>query len=168
MKLTNTLRIAGGLGSLALLVSWAASQQPPQQGGQSAAAPGGAPATASAPAPPGGGRGRGAQPLDYADNEGWLSLFDGETLNGWDGDPRFWSVKDGAIYVEPSCEKPTGTIYLVWQGGEAADFMLKFESKGTGNVNGGIQFRSYMTSDNNVTLKYPGRSEEQRLNSSHP
>jgi hypothetical protein len=105
----------------------------------------------------GGGFGRGGQPFDYADNAGWISLFDGETLNGWDGDARFWSVKDGAIYVEPTCEKPTGTIYLVWQGGDAADFMLKFESKGTGNVNGGMQFRSYLTADNNVTLKYPGR-----------
>jgi hypothetical protein len=35
--------------------------------------------------------------------------------------------------------------------------MLKFESKGTGNVNGGVQFRSYLTADSNVTLKYPGR-----------
>ena len=35
--------------------------------------------------------------------------------------------------------------------------MLKFESKGTGNVNGGLQYRSYMTADNNVVLKYPGR-----------
>jgi len=104
-----------------------------------------------------GGFARGGQPFDYNDNEGWLSLFDGNTLNGWDGDPRFWSVKDGAIFVEPSCEKPTGTIYLVWQGGDLADFMLKFESKGTGNVNGGMQFRSYMTADNNVGLKYPGR-----------
>jgi 3-keto-disaccharide hydrolase len=104
-----------------------------------------------------GGFGRGGTPFDYADNEGWISLFDGQTLNGWDGDSRFWSVKDGAIYVEPTCEKPTGTIYLVWQGGDAADFMLKFDSKGTGNVNGGIQFRSYMTADNNVGLKYPGR-----------
>src|ERR1041385_1912609 len=112
-------------------------------------------------APQGGGRGggfaRGGQPFDYADNEGWVSLFDGQSLNGWDGDSRFWSVKDGSIYVEPTCEKPTGTIYIVWQGGDAADFMLKFDSKGTGNVNGGIQFRSYMTADNNVGLKYPGR-----------
>ena len=84
-------------------------------------------------------------------------LFDGQTLNGWDGDPRFWSVKDGAIYVEPTCEKPTGTIYLIWKGGEPGDFMLKFESKGTGNVNGGVQFRSYMTADDNVALRYPGR-----------
>src|SRR5437763_10320285 len=104
-----------------------------------------------------GGFGRGGQPFDFADNEGWVSLFNGQSLSGWDGDSRFWSVKDGAIYVEPTCEKPTGTIYLVWGGGEVADFMLKFESKGTGNVNGGLQFRSYMTADNNVGLKYPGR-----------
>lgn len=35
--------------------------------------------------------------------------------------------------------------------------MMKFESKGTGAVNGGVQFRSYMTADSNVALRYPGR-----------
>lgn len=135
------------LAALLLVAGTALSQQAPP-----AAAPGAPPAGRG-----GGGFARGGQPFDYADNEGWVSLFDGQTLNGWDGDSRFWSVKDGAIYVEPTCEKPTGTIYLVWQGGDTSDFMLKFESKGTGNVNGGIQFRSYMTADNNVLLKYPGR-----------
>jgi hypothetical protein len=100
---------------------------------------------------------RGGQLFDYADNQGWVSLFNGENLNGWDGDMRFWGVKDRSIYVEPTCEKPTGTIYLVWQGGDVGDFMLKFESKGTGNVNGGFQFRSYLTAENDVGLKYPGR-----------
>ena len=135
------------LAALLLVAGTALSQQAPP-----AATPG-APAAGRG----GGGFARGGQPFDYADNEGWVSLFDGQTLNGWDGDTRFWSVKDGSIYVEPTCEKPTGTIYLVWQGGDTSDFMLKFESKGTGNVNGGIQFRSYMTADNNVLLKYPGR-----------
>jgi hypothetical protein len=143
MKQTCTgLRYCAG--AFLLLASLGLSQQQPS----------------AAPGQPGagfGGFGRGGQPFDYSDNEGWVSLFDGQTLNGWDGDSRFWSVKDGAIYVEPTCEKPTGTIYLVWQGGDLSDFMLKFESKGTGNVNGGVQFRSYMTADNNVLLKYPGR-----------
>ena len=44
---------------------------------------------------------------------GWISMFDGKTLSGWDGDKSFWRVEDGAIVVESSCEKPTGTIYLV-------------------------------------------------------
>src|SRR5579863_1954489 len=145
MKWTNTF-------FLALLIPMAFAQQPPQQ----QQAPG-APGAPQAGRGGGGGFGRGATPFDYADNEGWVSLFDGETLNGWEGDTRFWSVKDGAIYVEPTCEKPTGTIYLIWKGGEPSDFMLKFESKGTLNVNGGVQYRSYMTADNSVNLKYPGR-----------
>jgi hypothetical protein len=146
MKRTNTRTIMGGLSALFLLAPWAYSQQ--------TAPPAGQPPSQGAGR---GGFGRGAQPFDYSDNEGWISLFDGETLNGWDGDTRFWSVKDGAIFVEPTCEKPTGTIYLIWKGGEPSDFMLKFESKGTGNVNGGVQFRSYMTADDNVALRYPGR-----------
>src|SRR6476646_9465194 len=89
-----------------LLVGLASSQQTPPP----AAAPGAAPAPGG-----GGGFGRGGTPFDFADNEGWISLFDGQSLNGWDGDPRFWSVKDGAIYVQATCEKPTGTIYLIWQ-----------------------------------------------------
>jgi hypothetical protein len=28
---------------------------------------------------------------------GMVSIFDGTTLKGWDGDPKIWSVKDGAI-----------------------------------------------------------------------
>ena len=153
----QTTHVIAGCASALFLLAGSALSQP-----QSAAPPqtaGGAPGAPAAGQPPqgGGGFARGGQPFDYSNNEGWISLFDGHSLNGWDGDPRFWSVKDDAIYVEPSCEKPTGTIYLVWQGGDTSDFMLKFESKGTGNVNGGVQYRSYMTADNNVLLKYPGR-----------
>jgi hypothetical protein len=69
-------------------------------------------------------------------------MFDGSTLNGWDGDKAYWHVVDGAITVESTCEKPTGTIYLVWQGGEAADFEMKLEMKGEGaRVNSGVQYR---------------------------
>ena len=30
-----------------------------------------------------------------------IDLFDGETLDGWAGDMRFWSVVDGAIVGQP-------------------------------------------------------------------
>ncbi len=155
MKATKTILIPVGIcaAALVLLMPSARSQAPA------------APAQAGAPpapgAAPGGGRGgflRGsAVPFDYADNEGWQSLFDGQTMKGWDGDPRFWSIKDGAIYVNPTCEKPTGTIYTIWTGGAPADFALKYELKGTGNINGGMQFRSYMTADPNVEFQYPAR-----------
>src|SRR6202042_2034679 len=83
-------------------------------------------------------------PIDFNDNDhaGWTSLFDGTTLKGWDGDSSYWHVENGAITAESTCERPTGTIYLIWQGGEAADFELKLEMRGEGAaVNSGVQYR---------------------------
>jgi hypothetical protein len=141
MKTTHVIRC---LGALLLLAPLSFAQTPP-------------PAQPGQPAGRGGGRGRGAAPFDYANNEGFTSLFDGKTLNGWDSDTRFWSIKDSAIYVQATCERPTGTIYAVWQGGELGDFILKYELKGTAGINGGMQFRSYMTADPAVAMKYPPR-----------
>lgn len=86
-----------------------------------------------------------AKPEDFNDHTGFTSLFDGKTLNGWDGDKSLWSVKDGSIYINPTCEHPTGTVYIVWQGGDVRDFDLKLEMKGTGNINSGVQYRSWIT-----------------------
>jgi hypothetical protein len=83
---------------------------------------------------------------DFADNTGFTSLFDG-TLKGWDYDKNLWDIKDGAIHIMASCEKPTGTVYAVSTAGEFGDFVLKYEMKGTGNINGGMQFRSYIPSE---------------------
>ncbi len=136
MKLTSKIMLCGAAGMAAVLIT--------------------APSVLSQP-PGGGGRGlRGsAQPFDYNSNEGWTSLFDGKTLNGWSGNTSLWSVKDGSLYIHPSCEQPTGTTYIHWTGGEPGDFALKYELKGNGQVNGGMQFRSYMTADANVGLRYP-------------
>ncbi len=41
--------------------------------------------------------------MDYSDNTGWQSLFDGKTMNGWSGLPA-WYVKDAAIYVGPNVD----------------------------------------------------------------
>src|SRR6266545_6523360 len=121
------------------------AQQPPA--GQPPA--GGQQQPPGAPGAPGQGRGRGGggfrqpDPIDFQEHEGWTSLFDGKTLNGWSGDNN-WKVEDGAITIESTCEKPTGTIYLVHQGGELADFEMKLEMKGTGNINGGVQYRGWV------------------------
>jgi hypothetical protein len=98
----------------------------------------------------GGGGFRRPDPIDFEEHDGWISLFDGKTLNGWSGDEN-WRVEDGAIVIESTCEKPTGTIYLVWQGGELADFEMKLEMKGTGNINSGVQYRGWIVPPN------PGR-----------
>ncbi len=123
------------------LLSFFALRATPQQ----------APPVAS-PAAGRGGRGGGftqPEPIDFDDHTGWVPMFDGKTLNGWDGDKSFWRVEDGAIAAESTCEKPTGTIYLIWQGGEPADFEMKFEMKGEGAaVNSGLQYRGAITDPN--------------------
>jgi type 1 glutamine amidotransferase len=79
-----------------------------------------------------------------ADDEGFVSLFDGKTLEGWDGDQRFWRVDDGAIVGQTTPDNPTqGNTFLIWDKGEPADFELKFQyGIDTEWANSGIQVRS--------------------------
>ncbi|MEC9092588.1 MAG: DUF1080 domain-containing protein [Planctomycetota bacterium] len=72
----------------------------------------------------------------------WKSLFDGKTLKGWEGKKEFWSVQDGAITGQTTKEKPTkGNTFIIWRGGETADFELRMKFKIVGG-NSGIQYRS--------------------------
>ena len=57
----------------------------------------------------------------------------------------YWSVADGAITAKITKEHPLSVNqYLVWQGGELADFELKitFRMGGSPGINSGFQFRS--------------------------
>lgn len=56
----------------------------------------------------------------------------------------FWSVQDGLLTGETTREhQPPRTQFLVWQGGQPADFELKFEFRIFGaRANSGMQFRS--------------------------
>ena len=81
-------------------------------------------------------------PPDVADHAGYVSLFDGATLNGWDGNPKFWRVEDGAIVGESTVEQPSGNSYLAYRGVEAHDFTLTLEIKVEGPGGSGIQYRS--------------------------
>ncbi len=70
------------------------------------------------------------------------SLFNGKDLSGWAGKSEFWTVKDGAIFGQTTKDKPTkGNTFLVWQGGEVADFVFKAKVRFSGN-NSGVQYRS--------------------------
>lgn len=78
------------------------------------------------------------------------SLFDGKSLNGWKApNMSYWSVEDGAITGESTPRNPcTTNQFLVWQGGEVADFELKLKFRVTGNgCNSGVQFRSRIRPD---------------------
>lgn len=78
------------------------------------------------------------------------SLFDGKSLNGWKAPKMsYWSVADGAITGQSTPENPcTQNQFLVWDGGEVADFELKLQFRVTGNgCNSGVQFRSRIQPD---------------------
>src|SRR5688500_2114598 len=71
-----------------------------------------------------------------ANEVGFVSLFNGKDLTGWDGMPNSWHVKDGAI-------RSGGTTknWLIWRGGEVADFELRLRFRYT-KGNSGVQVRS--------------------------
>lgn len=80
--------------------------------------------------------------------DGFESLFDGKTFDGWKvADPSFWTIEDGAITAKITEAHPTArNHYLVWQGGKLGDFELKLRHRivSEHDVNGGFQFRSEM------------------------
>ncbi len=98
------------------------------------------------------GRGRGVMsrqpdPIDFSDHAGWAELFDGRSINGWDGNPTVWRVENGALVGEYNTPEGTrnGETFIIWKGGAPADFELKLEIRLEGAMaDSGIQYRSYM------------------------
>lgn len=79
--------------------------------------------------------------------EGFVSMFNGKDLTGWEGKPGGWWVEDGAITSQSTEEKPCiKHHYLYWKGGEPADFILRFKYKLVGG-NSGVQIRSQTRPD---------------------
>lgn len=87
-------------------------------------------------------------------------LFNGKDLTGWNGNPAFWSVKDGAITGETTKENPTkGNTFLIYTNGNVDDFELRLSYKIIGG-NSGIQYRSKVINSNNwVVGGYQGDFE---------
>jgi catechol 2,3-dioxygenase-like lactoylglutathione lyase family enzyme len=82
-------------------------------------------------------------PINFDDHTGWVQMFDGVDLKGWDGPMDLWHVSNGNIVVQSKADPPTGSTYLFWQGGEPQDFELKLEVKLEGEgANSGVQFRA--------------------------
>jgi type 1 glutamine amidotransferase len=82
-------------------------------------------------------------PLSAADEEpGFKSLFNGKDLSGWDGNPKFWSVREGAITGQTTDDNKTdGNTFLIWRDATVDDFELRLSYKIVGG-NSGIQYRS--------------------------
>ncbi len=70
------------------------------------------------------------------------SIFNGKDLKDWDGDAKFWSVKDGVLIGRSTAENPCKrNTFLIFRGGEVTDFEMRLSFRITSG-NSGVQIRS--------------------------
>lgn len=109
-----------------------------------------------------------------APETGFTPLFDGRTLDGWDGDPKYWRVENGCIVGEitPATIIKRNT-FLIWRGGAPKDFELKVEYRVSDRGNSGLNYRSIELTDAKWSLagyqadidgpsKHTGQNYEER------
>jgi hypothetical protein len=90
---------------------------------------------------------RNIQPVALEDRTGFTPIFNGTSLDGWEGDPAFWKVDGGLLVGESTAEKPLpANTFIIWKGGEPADFELKLDFRITAG-NTGVQYRSQRAPD---------------------
>ena len=82
------------------------------------------------------------------DEPGFQRIFDGKTLDGWEGNPAYWRVENGSIVGEitPATVIKSNT-FVIWRGGRPKDFELKLEYRITPEGNSGVNYRSAVVPD---------------------
>lgn len=81
----------------------------------------------------------GTQPAPGLES-GFVSLFDGKTLDGWQGDRTIWSVEDGAINGRTAAGRLKENNFLVWKD-QVEDFELRLKFRLDGG-NSGIYYHA--------------------------
>ena len=101
-------------------------------------------------------------------------IFDGKTLNGWEGDSTYWRAENGEIVGEiTAATLVKHNTFLIWRGGVTTNFELKVEYRISENGNSGINYRSEEVKDVPYALKgyqsdidgknqYTGQNYEER------
>lgn len=76
------------------------------------------------------------------DRSSFKPIFDGQTLDGWSGDPQYWRVEDGMLVGEVTPDTILQqNSWIVWEDGEVADFELTLEYRISAEGNSGIGYR---------------------------
>lgn len=107
-------------------------------------------------------------------DDGFTSVFDGKTLNGWRGDTNFWRAEDDILIGETTPENSlTHNTFLILDGQQPDNFELKLEYRISADGNSGINYRSEEVPDIPFALKgyqfdidgrnvYTGQNYEER------
>ena len=72
--------------------------------------------------------------------DGYISVFNGRNLEGWDGDTALWTVENGALAGSTDGHPIKQNTFLIYKQ-PYADFILQADVR-LRNGNSGIQFRS--------------------------
>ncbi len=85
---------------------------------------------------------------------GFVSIFNGKNLEGWKGDPVYWTVENGILTgeVTPATLLKKNS-FIIWQGGFPADFELKVDYRISSKGNSGINYRSALVDGEPYALK---------------
>lgn len=115
------------------------------------------------------------QPTPASNDEtGFKPIFDGKSLDGWEGDPTYWRVENGCLVGEVTPQTLLKrNSFIIWRGGAPADFELKAEYRVSEKGNSGINYRSEEVPDTPFALRgcqldidganrYTGQNYEER------
>ena len=82
------------------------------------------------------------RPLPKFNPAGFTKIFDGKTLDNWDGDPKYWRVEAGALVGEVTPETLLKqNSWIVWRGGVVEDFEIVLDYRVSAQGNSGIGYR---------------------------
>jgi 6-phosphogluconolactonase len=88
------------------------------------------------------------------DESGFTTLFDGKTLDGWNGDADWFRVEEGAIIAGSKDKKIPNNQFLT-SAKEYQNFELRYEAKLTGQGdNAGVQFWSQRIPNDHEMIGY--------------
>ena len=108
------------------------------------------------------------------DDTGFRQIFDGKTLSGWEGDPKYWRVENGCLVGEITPETLLKeNTFIIWRGGTTRNFELKVEFRVSSRGNSGINYRSEAVENKPFVLrgyqadldgakKYTGQNYEEK------
>ena len=91
-----------------------------------------------------------AEPATAEPATGWRTLFNGEDLTGWSGDPKLWSVREGVIRGETTPDaQANGNTFLIAEDLLLENFELELSFRCSATNNSGIQYRSRHITEGN-------------------
>ncbi len=105
---------------------------------------------------------------------GFVRIFDGKSMKGWDADTIFWRIENGSFIGEVTPAKAIKTnTFLIWRKSLPANFEFKAQYRISPGGNSGVNYRSEELKDIRYALKgyqadidgantYTGQNYEER------